>query len=183
MEKITHTHTHTHKPWGQSNLRELRDWFPCKYLIYRRRRLVFWQMKTIQESLPIHSQTSQLSAQTLARPLLFALKVKSESKSRSIVSDSLRPHGPYSPWYSPGQNTGVGSLFLFRGSSQPSDQSQVSYIAGREAHPLPLNTAHPKLSTDLPAACYTASVPWSAIPLLFQNECNFWSFELAFYVG
>ena len=26
------------------------------------------------------------------------------------MSDSLQPHGLYSPWNSPGQNTGVGSL-------------------------------------------------------------------------
>ena len=35
--------------------------------------------------------------------------------SRSVVSDSLRPHGLYSPWNSPGQNTGVGSLSLLQG--------------------------------------------------------------------
>ena len=29
-----------------------------------------------------------------------------------VVSDSLPPHGLYSPWNSPGQNTGVGSLSL-----------------------------------------------------------------------
>ena len=29
--------------------------------------------------------------------------------------DSLRPHGLYSPWNSPGQNTGVGSLSLLQG--------------------------------------------------------------------
>ena len=28
----------------------------------------------------------------------------------SVMSDSLWPRGPYSPWNSPGQNTGVGSL-------------------------------------------------------------------------
>ena len=39
----------------------------------------------------------------------------SESESRSVVSDSLQPHGPYSPWNSPGQNTGVGSLSLLQG--------------------------------------------------------------------
>ena len=38
-----------------------------------------------------------------------------ESESRSVVSDSLRPHGLYSPWNSPGQNTGVGSLSLLQG--------------------------------------------------------------------
>ena len=34
--------------------------------------------------------------------------------SHSVVSDSLRPHGLYSPWNSPGQNTGVGSLSLLQ---------------------------------------------------------------------
>ena len=29
--------------------------------------------------------------------------------------NSLWPHGPYSPWNSPGQNTGVGSLSLLQG--------------------------------------------------------------------
>ena len=35
--------------------------------------------------------------------------------SHSVMSDSLWPHGLYSPWNSPGQNTGVGSLFLLHG--------------------------------------------------------------------
>ena len=38
-----------------------------------------------------------------------------ESESCSVVSDSLWPHGLYSPWNSPGQNTGVGSLSLLQG--------------------------------------------------------------------
>ena len=32
------------------------------------------------------------------------------SQSGSVVSDSLQPHGLYSPWNSPGQNIGLGSL-------------------------------------------------------------------------
>ena len=32
----------------------------------------------------------------------------------SVVSDSLRSHRLYSPWNSPGQNTGVGSLSLLQ---------------------------------------------------------------------
>ena len=36
----------------------------------------------------------------------------SESKSHSVVSNSLQAHGLYSPWNSPGQNTGVGSISL-----------------------------------------------------------------------
>ena len=38
-----------------------------------------------------------------------------ESESRSVVSDSLRPHGLYSLWSSPGQTTGMGSLSLLQG--------------------------------------------------------------------
>ena len=39
----------------------------------------------------------------------------SESESRSVVSNSLPPHGLYNPWNSPGQNTRVGSLSLLQG--------------------------------------------------------------------
>ena len=38
-----------------------------------------------------------------------------ESESRSVVSNSLRSHGPCSPWNSLGQNTEVGSLSLLQG--------------------------------------------------------------------
>ena len=37
------------------------------------------------------------------------------SEGHSLVSNSLRPHGLYSLWNSPGQNTGVGSLSLLQG--------------------------------------------------------------------
>ena len=37
------------------------------------------------------------------------------SESRSVISNSLWPHGLYSPWNPPGQNTRVGSLSLLRG--------------------------------------------------------------------
>ena len=40
---------------------------------------------------------------------------ESKRESRSVMSNSLRPHGLYSPWNSLGQNTGVGSLSLFQG--------------------------------------------------------------------
>ena len=53
------------------------------------------------------------------------------SESHSVMSNSLQPHGLYSPWNSPGQNTGMSSLSLLQGSSQPRDPIQVSCIAGR----------------------------------------------------
>ena len=36
------------------------------------------------------------------------------SESHPVVSDSLWPQGLYSPWNSPGQNIGVGSLSLLQ---------------------------------------------------------------------
>ena len=40
--------------------------------------------------------------------------VKNESESRSVMSDSLQPHGLYSPWNSLGQNIGVDSFSLLQ---------------------------------------------------------------------
>ena len=45
---------------------------------------------------------------------LFLQKHKSGSERHSVASDSLQPHGLYSLWNSPGQNTGVGSLSLLK---------------------------------------------------------------------
>ena len=66
----------------------------------------------------------------------------SESESRSVVSDSLQPHGLYSPWNSPGQNTGVGSLSLLQGifSTQGSNPGlphcrQILYQLSRRGGP------------------------------------------------
>ena len=47
--------------------------------------------------------------------VFFYRFIIAESESRSVVSNSLQPHGLYSPWNSPGQNTGVGSLSLLQG--------------------------------------------------------------------
>ena len=45
----------------------------------------------------------------------YGLFTHNQSESRSVVSDSLRPHGLYSPRNSPSQNTGAGSLSLLQG--------------------------------------------------------------------
>jgi len=66
----------------------------------------------------------------------------SQSESRSVVSDSLWPRGLYSPWNSPGQNTGVGSLPLLQrivpiqGSNPglPHCRQILTSWATREAH-------------------------------------------------
>ena len=46
---------------------------------------------------------------------VFSHSSKSESESHSVKSNSLQPHWLYSPWNSPGQNTGVGSCSLLQG--------------------------------------------------------------------
>ena len=51
---------------------------------------------------------------TLSCSCCLIVKEKKERESCSVVSDSLRPHGLYSPWNSQGQNTGVGSLSLLQ---------------------------------------------------------------------
>ena len=52
------------------------------------------------------------------------------SESHSVLSDSLWSHGLYSPWNSPGPNTGVGRLSLLQGVFPTRDWTQVSHIAG-----------------------------------------------------
>ena len=47
------------------------------------------------------------------------------------MSDSLWPHGIYSAWNSPGQNTGVGSLSLLQGIFPTQGSTQIFCIAGR----------------------------------------------------
>ena len=52
------------------------------------------------------------------------------SESGSVVSDSLRTHGLYSPKNSPGQKTGVGSLSLLQGIF-PTQESNPGLPHGR----------------------------------------------------
>ena len=56
---------------------------------------------------------------------------ESDSESHSVMSDSLRPHGLYSPWNSLGQNTGMGSLSLLQRIFPTQGLNPVSRIAGR----------------------------------------------------
>ena len=61
---------------------------------------------------------------------LYGMKSESESETGSVMSDSLRPHGLYSPWNSPDQNTGMGSLSILQGIFPIQDGTQVSHAAG-----------------------------------------------------
>ena len=64
-----------------------------------------------------------------------------ESESRSVVPNSLQPHGLYSPWNSPGQNPGVGSLSFLQGIfSQPSSPALQADSLPAEPQRKPKNT-------------------------------------------
>ena len=79
---------------------------------------------------------------------------ESESVSRSVVFDSLRPHGLYParllcPWNSPGKNTGVVCHFLLQGivPTQELNPSllhcrQILYQLSYEGNPKQMYTAH-----------------------------------------
>ena len=69
-------------------------------------------------------QADSLQTELWGQPLI---NYEVWSESYSVVSNSLQPHGLYSPWNSPGQNTGVSSLSLLQGTFP----TQVSCIAGR----------------------------------------------------
>ena len=61
---------------------------------------------------------------------IFVIIPENESESQSVMSDFLWPHGLHSPWNSPVQNAGVGSLSLLQGIFLTRDQTQVSCIVG-----------------------------------------------------
>ena len=100
------------------------------------------------------------------------------SESRSVVSESLWCHGLYSPWNSPGQNTGVGShsllqeIFPTQGSNPGLPHCrQILYQLSHQGSPIPssadfpnpeIELGSPALQVDsLPAELPgTPGVPW-----------------------
>ena len=72
--------------------------------------------ETINILLLLSHQLILLFAVPLIQQTQMKARVKrlQESESCSVVSDSLQPQGLQSPWNSPGQNTGVGSLYLLQ---------------------------------------------------------------------
>ena len=83
------------------------------------------------------------------------VKKENESESHSVMSYSLRPNGLYSPWNSPGQNTGVGGRFLLQRIllTQESNRGLLHYrwtLYGL----IFINTSYPNIS------CYL----WHGLP-------------------
>ena len=66
-----------------------------------------WEL--VIEKTVIYSFIYDLSEQLLIL-VSYCCVERKESESCSVMSEPLWPHGLYSPWNSPGQNTGMGSL-------------------------------------------------------------------------
>ena len=71
----------------------------------------------ISSSIPINTfqltlWEPQISSQSLNNSELEHWFSPGESECHSVMSNSLQPHGLYSPWNSSGQNIGSGSLSL-----------------------------------------------------------------------
>ena len=87
-------------------------------LVHVRLRTPFQQIVNIVKSFafsPLHSFIDLFTYLLLIIITHPAPQTQKWSESRSVVSDSLRPHGLYSPCNSPGQDTEVGSLSLLQG--------------------------------------------------------------------
>ena len=69
-------------------------------------------------------EPASLRSQAVAGSLPLAPPGKPKNESCSVMSNSLRPHGLYSPWNSLGQNTGVGSHSLLQGIFPTQESSQ-----------------------------------------------------------
>ena len=81
-------------------------------------RILEWvAMAPSKGSSPPRDGTSRflMSPALAGRFFITSTTWESGSESCSVVSDSLRSHGLYSPWNSPGQSTGVGSLSHLQG--------------------------------------------------------------------
>ena len=91
----------------------------CKWILYQQShkgspRLLEWVAYPFSRgSSPPRNQTR---VSCIAGGFFTNWAVREAHEGHSVVSYCLRPHELYSPWSSPGQNTGVGSLSLLQDS-------------------------------------------------------------------
>ena len=83
---------------GSSHPRDGRTWWVAVYRVAQSR-----------------TRLKRLSSSSSSKTKEERLRRVSEGESHSVESNSLRPYGLCSPWNSPGQNNGVGSLSFLQG--------------------------------------------------------------------
>ena len=122
------------------------------------------------------------SIRVFSNELILHIRIipRSETENGSEMSNSLQLHGLYSPWNSPGQNTGVGSLSLLQGifPTQGSNLGlplcrQILYQLSHQGSPRILEwVAYPSL-VDLPGPGIKPGSPackWILYQLIYQRS-------------
>ena len=117
------------------------------------------------------------------------------SSSHSAVSNSLLPHRLYSPWNSPGQNTGMGSLSLLQGIFPTQGLSpgllhcrQILYQLSHQGSPC-ISTEPYSYSFTYSFTCWSSistssasADPTNLISKLFlKNPCYHFTFMIMFF--
>ena len=97
---------------------------------------------------------------------------KPKGESCLVMFDSLKPQGLYSPWNSPGQNTGV--VPFSRASSQPRDWTQVSHIAGRFFTSWATRETHNKPRNYTKSRDITLSTKVCIVKAIFFSNSHVW---------
>ena len=103
---------------------------------------------------------------TVCPSLLSACPDLCESESCSVVSYSLQPHGLYSPWNCPSQNTGVGSHSLLQ-AIFPTQGSNPGLLHHRRILYQLSHQGNPKL------ACAFTKKKIHALLLIVQSPSHF----------
>ena len=105
-----------------------------------------------------------------------------ECETHSVVCSCLRPHGLYSPWNSPGRNTGEGSLSLLQGifpiqGSNPGflHCRQILYLLSHQGSPVIVCMSAQSLQS-CPTLCnhMDCSPPGSSIHGILQARILEW---------
>ena len=110
------------------------------------------------------------------------------------MSDSLRPHGLHSPWNSPGQNTGVGSLSLLQGifPTQGSNPGllycrQILYKLSHKgsprilewvAYPFSSRSSQSRNRTGVSSIAGRSFTNWAMREVLWRNICSHFNYFL-----
>ena len=94
-----------------------RDLFSSSFTLYLISCLScnFWRFKFVESHLWIKETGQQGKRWRIKDISCSYILAENEGEDHSVMSDSLRPHGSYSLWNSPGQNTGVGSHSILQG--------------------------------------------------------------------
>ena len=106
---------------------------------------------------------------------VFTERKESESASHSVVSRSLRPRGLYSPWNSPTQNTGVGSLCLLQGifPTQGLNHKGSPRILEWVAYPFSSGSSRPRNWTGVSCITGTFFTNWA----MREASCFYYRLE------